>query len=110
MELILFPIMALVQFTAYILMAIVGLLFNVIFRRDRVSLLDKDNPPGAKPQNPWEVFFYSLSATLILALLGSGLSYYLWESSSAALTGFIVVGVFGIFASITAATGEAPPM
>ncbi|MDB4766540.1 hypothetical protein OAG71_02500 [bacterium] len=109
MELILLPILLIVQFTAYLLMAIVGLVFNLLFRSDKVNLLD-DEKQELKPENPWVVFLYSVVATLMLALISGGFSYYIWGTSSAALTGFTVIAAFGLLASLSAADGQAPPM
>lgn len=110
--LILMPVLVLIQFTAYVLMVIVGVIFNAIFRSDKLTAEGKNSGEARpeKPQNPWTVFAYSLVATLILALLSGSLCYYVWETPKAFQTGFFVMGGLGIFSSITAATGEAPPM
>lgn len=113
MELILLPVLLLIQFTVYLLMAVVGVVFNLLFRSDRPKLDSTDDtlePHPTKPENPWTVFAYSIVATLILALIAGSICYYMWDTQRAFLTGFIVMGVLGIFSSITAATGEAPPM
>ena len=107
MELLLAPILFAVQFAAWMVIAFIGFVFNALFRRGE---LPTDGSESLKPENPWQVFFSSLLGTIVLASIGAGVSYYTYETSSAAWKGFGAVGFVGLLASITAATGEPPAM
>lgn len=112
MELILAPILFAIQFAGWLVTTILGFIFNAMFRRNKVATNgdENDSADSLRPENPWQVFFCSLFGSVVLASIGAAISYYVFETNSAALKGFVVVVVAGLFASLSAATGEPPAM
>lgn len=108
MEIILLPVIIAIKLVVYLFMAILGLVYNLIFRSDRGPLADPETP--LKPPNPWFVFFSSLVATILLGCLVGGMCFWFWGTLNAFLWGMGIFVVVGIFASIGAATGEQTPM
>ena len=108
MEVILFPILFVIQMIVYLFMTILGFIFNLAFRSDKARLADPES--NLKPPNPWFVFCSSIVATVFLGCAVGGISAWYWGTASAFYWGAGIFTVLGIFASVTAATGEAPPM
>lgn len=109
MELIL--IFFVILFTAGIAISFIAFIFNMMFQRDRQELTSSSAekeyglPP---PSNPGQVFVYSIVGSVVFALGGGGIGYYIFGTAFSIKTGFCIVGVIGIYASVFAATGEPP--
>lgn len=90
-----------------LLVGALSFVFGLLFRFDNPETEDERRRPDGslRPENPADVFLYSILGTLVLASAAAGVTYYVFETTSAAWTGFGVVGFLGVCASMSASVG-----
>jgi len=105
MEIILFPIMFVVELIAHLFIAVLAVIFNFLLRSDKEQICGEE-PLKLKPANPWFVFGGSLLISLVLAASMGAICGWYFGSQAAFWWGFGVLAFFGVFASVSAATGQ----
>lgn len=101
MELILYPVIFVIQFVGELVVAmfvhILGFVFSRVFGKAKHT-----ERSGDELQNPWQVFLFSMIGTSIIAVICAAISFSIYRTWFSVWFTMAMIGIFGFAASLSA--------